>query len=202
MPSVLEPSSEELPTLELVRRVQDGDLVAREALFARYRERVLAIARVRLSAGLRRHFESVDILQEALLEALRGLDRFEMRDESSLIRWLAVLVERRIAARARALRAVKRAQPEVGGDPEVQGRERVGQGPSPSAEAVAHEQSARVQGALAELAERHRELILLRDYAGSSWEAIATELGLASPDAARMLHARALVKLGALLRRG
>jgi DNA-directed RNA polymerase specialized sigma24 family protein len=58
-----------------------------------------------------------------------------------------------------------------------------------------------VQAALAQLSERHRELILLRDYAGSSWEAIADELGLPSPDAARMLHARALVKLGALLRK-
>lgn len=202
MLSVLEPSSEELPTLELVRRVQGGDRAACEALFGRYRERVLAIARVRLSAGLRRHFESVDILQEALLEALRGLERFEMRDESSLIRWLAVLVERRIAARARALRAVKRAQPEAVGDPQAPGREREGSGPSPSSEAMAHEQSARVQGALAELPERHRELILLRDYAGATWETIAGELGLASPDAARMLHARALVKLGALLRGG
>mgnify|MGYP001210814373 CR=1 FL=1 len=192
--------SEDLPTLELLQRVQAGDLAAREALFARYRERVLAIARVRLSAGLRRHFESGDILQEALLEAVRGLDRFEMRDESSLIRWLAVLVERRIAAQARALRAVKRAQPEAGGDPAAEGRERATLEPSPSAEAVAHEEGERVQAALAEMEERHRELILLRDYAGTSWEAIASELGLPSPDAARMLHARALVKLGALLR--
>jgi RNA polymerase sigma-70 factor (ECF subfamily) len=193
--------SADLPTIELLQRVQQGDLPAREALFARYRERVLAIARVRLSAGLRRHLESVDILQEALLEAVRGLERFEMRDESSLIRWLAVLVERRIAARARALRAVKRDHAEASPDAEGREPERSAPEPSPSDQAIAHEQGARVQAALAGLPERQRELILLRDYAGTSWEAIASELGLPSPDAARMLHARALVKLGAELRR-
>jgi hypothetical protein len=41
---------------------------------------------------------------------------------------------------------------------------------------------------------------LLRDYAGTPWEEVARELGLQSPAAARMMHARALTKLGALLR--
>ena len=44
------------------------------------------------------------------------------------------------------------------------------------------------------------ELILLRDYAGSSWEEIAAEVDAPSAAAARMMHARALAKLGALLR--
>lgn len=186
---------EELPTVDLVRRTQAGDLAAREALFARYRGRVLAMARVRLSAKMRATVESSDILQEALMEAVRGLDRFEMREESSLIRWLAVLVERRLSARARHDNAAKRggAQQHLAGDPQAAGLE-------PVETAGASEASALVQSALAALPERSRELVLLRDYAGSSWETIAAELGLASPDAARMMHARALVRLGALLR--
>jgi RNA polymerase sigma-70 factor (ECF subfamily) len=185
----------DLPTIDLVHRIQGGDAAAREALFGRYRERVLAIARVRLSARLRQRLESSDILQEALIEALRGIQRFEMRDESSLIRWLAVLVERRITAQARALRAEKR-----GPEPELLAHDPPGGAPGPDEVAGAREAGARVQAALAALPDRQREVVLLRDYAGSSWEVVAEELGFVSPDAARMLHARALTRLGAELR--
>lgn len=186
---------DELPTIDLVQRTQAGDPAAREALFARYRERVLAIARVRLSARLRATVESGDILQEALLEAVRGIDRFEMRDESSLIRWLAVLVERRLIATARRESTLKRS-----GHPQPLVTDPAGQASEPVDELGKLETTDLVHAALAALPERSRELVLLRDYAGSTWESIAQELDFSSPDAARMMHARALVKLGSELR--
>ena len=195
----------EQATVELVRRAQLGEAEAREELFARYAERVLPIARVRLGARLRGALESTDILQEALLEALRGLERFEMTDESSLIRWLATLVDHRITARASYLGAAKRANASVSLDGETHSGKRLAHEPpattpSPSAELEARERDGAVQQALAELPELYREIVLLRDYAGASWEEVARELAAPSAAAARMLHARALVKLGAALR--
>jgi RNA polymerase sigma-70 factor (ECF subfamily) len=196
-------------TVELVGRAQQGETAAREELFARYAPRVLAIARARLGVRLRGVLESGDILQETLLEALRGLERFEMRDESSLIRWLAQLVEHRITARASYHAAAKRSAPEVSqhaGDgasaPLVSGTpgEPAGGSAGPLTEFTQRETSAAVQVALAGLSERQRELVLLRDYAGASWEEVAAATGAPTPAAARMLHARALVTLGALLR--
>jgi RNA polymerase sigma-70 factor (ECF subfamily) len=198
-------SATEAPTVELVRRTQQGEAAAREALFARYGGRVLAIARARLGARLRANLESGDILQEALLEALRGLERFEMRDESSLVRWLAQLVEHRITARASYHDASKRDAPVV----PLEGERGAGQPgalelaarqPGPATVIALREDSDAVQSALAELSERQRELVLLRDYAGASWEEVAKAVGAPSPAAARMLHARALARLGALLR--
>ncbi len=194
----LPPSEPEAPTVELVRRTQQGDAAAREALFARYGGRVLAIARARLGAKLRGALDSGDILQEALLEALRGLERFEMRDESSLIRWLAQLVEHRITARASYHGAAKRAAPLV---PMEGARELASHHAGPATELELRESSASVHSALAELPERQRELVLLRDYAGASWDEIATSIGAPTAAAARMLHSRALVKLGELLRK-
>jgi len=193
------------PTVELVRRAQQGDAAAREALFARYGGRVLAIVRARLGAKLRGALESGDILQEAMLEALRGLERFEMREESSLIRWLAQLVEHRITARASYHGASKRDAPVVPleGEPSAGGSlasELSARQPGPATELESREASDSVQSALAELPERQRELVLLRDYAGESWDEIAKTIGAPTPAAARMLHARALVRLGALLR--
>lgn len=204
------PELAEAGTVELVARAQGGEGEAREELFRRYGARVLAIARARLGARLRGALESGDILQEALLEALRGLERFEMRDESSLIRWLAQLVEHRITARASYHGAAKRSASvvpiapadEAGGVPA--GESRAQEPPSPLAGPRSlleqRETADAVQGALAELSERQRELVLLRDYAGASWDEVARAVGAPSAAAARMLHARALVRLGALLR--
>lgn len=191
-------SASETPTVELVRRAQAGEGAAREELFARYSARVLAMVRARLGQKMRAALESSDILQEALLEALRGLERFQMTDESSLIRWLATLVDHRITARASYLNAAKRA-PAVPLEDETAAGERAS-APGPATELVGRERDKAVLTALAELPERYRELVLLHDYAGASWEVVAQQTGLASPAAARMMHARALVKLGALLR--
>lgn len=199
MEAAQDPSGHEVATIELVKRVRRGDALAREALFARYQGRVLAIVRVRLSARMRTRLESQDVLQDVLLEALRDLERFEMRDESSLIRWLAVLVEHRIGAHARAQLAVRRdgnVRALDSGDAERLGAD----APAPSQVLSAEESRQRVQEALAHLPEPQRELVLLRDYAGVAWQEIADELGLDSADAARMLHARALVRLASVLR--
>ena len=78
----------EMPTIDLVREAQNGHGEARDELFQRYSDRVLGIVRARIGPKLRRNVESGDIAQEALIEALTSLDRFETRGESSLIRWL------------------------------------------------------------------------------------------------------------------
>jgi len=194
-----------VPTRELLQSAQHGDAAASAELFERLAPRVLPIVRVRMGARLRAALESGDILQEALVEALRGLDRFEMREESSLIRWLAKLVDHRISARAAYLNAAKRAEPAA----PLDGREEGGDGArieppartvTPSLDLRSRERDGAVQEALAELPEHQREVVLLRDYAGASWEDVARELGYPSAAAARMMHTRTLVRLGAMLR--
>ncbi len=195
----------EAPTRELVQRAQGGDPAAREELFARYSGRALSIARVRLGARLRGVLESTDILQEALAEAVRGLERFEMHDESSLIRWMALLIEHRITARASYHGAAKRAVASVSLDDQTRGDqteelELPSNLPSPSTELVTREREDAVHAALAALPAHYRELVLLRDYAGASWDEIAREVKAPSASAARMMHARAVARLGALMR--
>jgi DNA-directed RNA polymerase specialized sigma24 family protein len=58
------------------------------------------------------------------------------------------------------------------------------------------------QRVLATLPEQDRELIVLRDYVGMTWDEVARRLGRPSADAARMAHGKVLVELGARLRGG
>jgi RNA polymerase sigma-70 factor (subfamily 1) len=191
-------------TIDLVHRAHAGDREALNELFARYYERVRRIVRLRLGPALRARMGSDDILQEVFLEALRGFDRFEMRDEGSLINYLACIAEHRIrdaadfnrAAKRDAAREVPIAPPDASGQLD---RDLSAAGLPPAEGASLAEQVARLEAAIEKLAPADRELILLHDYARATWPVIAQQTGRASPDAARMAHKEAVRRLGMLL---
>jgi len=194
-------------TLQLVRRAQGGDRSALQPLFDRYYEPVRRIVRLRLGSALRSRLDSGDIVQETFLSALAGFDRFEVRDEASLLQWLAVLAENRIrdaadfhaAGKRDAAREVRLSVPgrsgSIGLDPAATGL-------SPAAGVARDEQVHALEEALAGLPEAERELVVLRDYVGMSWEEVAERTGRPSAAAARMAHGKVLLALGARLRGG
>lgn len=190
-------------SIELVRKAQGGDFRALDRLFERYYPRVLRIVNVRLGQELARYVESEDILQETFIAAVNAFDRFEMRDESSLIVWLSKIAEnqiRRVAEhegalkrdrhRERALRHVQEshASGEIVYDP---------QDPlnGPLEDLELEEDIGTIEACLQEMLPVNREVILLRFYADATWEQVADELELTSPVAARSRSARALTDL-------
>lgn len=203
-------SDEITRSLELVLRAQQGDKAAENRLVERYYERVRAIVRIRLGSKLRQRIESSDIVQESFIAALHSLESFEMREPANLIAWLSRIVERQIMAAADYYGAKKRDYrketqlPTASGDAgtatakfdiaDVKGLQAIDiLGES--------EDRDRVEACLERLPPEYRDLILHREYAGASWEAIAEETGRPSAAAARMMHARAMIELGKCLRR-
>lgn len=196
------------PSIELVRRAQGGDASALNLLFGRYYPRVLRIVRVRLGAALRSHLDSSDAVQETFLAAVQGFDRFEMRDDGALVHWLATLAERRLRDAARLHGAAKR-DPGRGVALEDLRRmletgeavlEPAGSGLTPGGLVEQGEAGAIVDEELAALPEARRDLILLRDVAGASWQTVTERGGYRTERAARVAHAKALVELGLRLR--
>jgi RNA polymerase sigma-70 factor (ECF subfamily) len=196
-------------TIDLVRKAQAGDPGARNELFGRYSERVLDIVRIRMHKKLRRREESRDLLQTAMKEALVGLNAFEMRGESSLIRWLARVAERAIlnrldyqTAQARnvdcevSLEGAGRARDGTSAPLRIEGRES-----TPSVELAREEESELVRQCIAGLPDRYREVIVMRDYEDVDWPEVAARLEVPSINAARMVHLRAVEKLGECLRK-
>jgi RNA polymerase sigma-70 factor, ECF subfamily len=192
-------------TLDLLRRAQGGEQAALQRLLERYYERVRRIVRLRLGRALRSRLDSGDILQDTFLAAVRTFARFEVRDEASFINWLSVLAENQIrdaadhhGAQKRDLkRQVPLDFPDLSGDI---GIDPVASGLAPSDEAAKAEAIERIEAAIEGLPPEYRELIILRDYAGASWDTIAEQTGRPSPDAARMMHAKAMVRLAGLAR--
>ena len=59
------------------------------------------------------------------------------------------------------------------------------------------EDSDKLRACLQRLKEDYREVILLRDFSGCSWETVAEEMGPPTADAARAMYGRARAKLAA-----
>ena len=95
-------------TQVLIQRIQDGDETASDALCQRYMARVLAAVRLRLGSRLRAKVESCDIVQEVLVDVIRGAEKFECRSEGTFVNWVNRAVENKIRDEVDRWKARKR----------------------------------------------------------------------------------------------
>jgi RNA polymerase sigma-70 factor (ECF subfamily) len=193
-------------TWDLVKKAQGGDGDSMNRLFARYYERVRRNVRARLGAQLRQQLETADILQPAFAKAFENFDRFEMRDEKSLLHWLAEYAQGQLHDAADKANAQKRRAPAppVRLDESHDGLVRMevpAKDRSPSECAGAAEDQAAVEACLDELPEHYRRVIVLRDYDGLEWLEIARVMNKNTDSAVRELHRRAVLELAAKLSR-
>ena len=195
-------------TRTLIRDGKEGDANALSTLFARYQERVLRIVRLRLSAPLRDRLrlQSMDILQETFLHAIRKLRDFEPTTEASFLHWLSRIVENVIRDQIDYSRAGKRdsaAERSLDQSIALQSghvhlRDLIpDEGTSPTQAVVRKGIRSIVDNLLLELEEPERELIIQRKLEGLTFGEMAAELGK-SEDAVRKLFNRSFQKLIAL----
>lgn len=190
-------------TVCLLTRFQGGDREALNQLYERYFDRIHAIVRLRMGSRLRAKAESVDIVQEAVLASLRGLRDFTYRSEGDFFHWLCKITENRIRDQADHFLAKKRDMARER-PLEVPGPSRgsvfgpiqeLARFTTPGTQVVRAEDMQRLEQAIAELPEPQREAVLLVRYEGLSLQEAGEKLGR-TPDAVRMLVARAIVALG------
>ena len=177
----------------LLRGAKAGSGDALNILFERCAGKLLALIRLRLGPSLRAHLESQDILQASLLKAFERIEQFERSNIDSLMAWLARIAENEIRDQAdyhgRQRRDAARVTPVEGGLDGLENRLR-----SLVSGVILNEAMGRLERALESLDDQYREIIVLRKYEELSFTEIAERLGK-SPDACRMLLARALTGL-------
>jgi RNA polymerase sigma-70 factor (ECF subfamily) len=195
-------------TIELLGRIRAGDDDACNALLARYQARIRQIVSARLGPKLRRLADSEDVLQEVLLATAGKLETFEPQSDGALLHWFGVAVKNRIVDLARfggrGKRDLDREVVVAGGEAEtdvVSPLDRVaGEGATPSQDLAKRERMELFHLALDNLKPEHRELIVLRDLTGMSWQEIAEQVGAASDEAARKRYGTAAVQFARALR--
>lgn len=152
------PGNDELSALlDACRR---GDPDAAAELVRRYRPYVQAAVRRRLASGMRLRFDSQDFTQDVWLSFFRAaLDRADLRDEQSLVAYLSQMARLKVAEEYRHQTTQK-----VGLDRDVAlagTGDPTARGPTPSADAVADDEWARL---VAGLPDRERRMLqMLRD---------------------------------------
>ena len=185
-----EPSSDrpELhSSLTLLERARAGDREALESLIARYLPRLQRWASGRLPRWARDMADTQDLVQEALFQTFKRIERFEPRGEGALHAYLRQAILNRIREELR--RAKRRpARSELDSAAEDDAR-------SPLAAAIGQEAIDRYDRALAQLRPDDRELVVARIELGYTNREIAELLDKPTPNAARMATERAVVRL-------
>ena len=184
----------------LARLLNDARLGSESAaaeIVERFRPYLLAIANAQLPDALRGKLGGSDLVQESLVEAVRGFDKFQGQTKEQLLAWLKQILDYNVLDAVRqfqgtAKRSVDR---EVALDANEEAFANLaGQQSSPSSQARKREQLAELERAMLELPANYREVIGLRNDARLSFGDIGREMGC-SAEAARKLWGRALIKL-------
>ncbi len=158
------------------------------------------IAQQELDPDLRAKNSPSDVVQETFVEVQRAFERFQGDTEAELLAWMRQLLLHRVGKLRRRYRDTQKRrlarEVALGGDDSSDGP--VGglaaNMPSPSGQAMEHEQAQALQAALGRLPEDYRRVITLRYEEQLTFEEIG-QLLQRSPDAARKLWARAVERL-------
>jgi RNA polymerase sigma factor (sigma-70 family) len=184
--------SEGEASVELLARVREGDRDALDRLLHRYVPALRHWATGRLPRWARDIAETEDLVQDTVLKSLRRLETFEFRHDGALQAYLRHAVMNRIRDECRRV-AVR---PRV----DLIDEQLPGRGVSPLEAAIGQEGVTKYEAALQRLRDEDRQAIIGRVEMGYSYQELALMLGKPSPDAARVVVSRALVKLAEILR--
>ncbi|MFN7699320.1 MAG: RNA polymerase sigma factor [Deltaproteobacteria bacterium] len=173
----------------LVRRAQGGDHAAFRQLFDRYHKRAYSVA----FGVLKNRHDALDCVQEGFVKVHRHLPTFQ--GTSSFYTWLYRIVMNLAIDHLRRRKTARPVEFDEGrgrdsepGDDTIVSRLL---DENPRKAVIRRELLERVQAALAELPEYHRQVILLREIEGMSYEEMAEALEVPKGTImSRLFHAR------------
>ncbi len=186
----------------MLAALRAGDAAAPGELLARYEPWLRLLAHVQVESRFNGKFDTADIVQQTMLEAVRALPQLRASTEAELGAWLRRILAHVIAHEVRRYRGTPKRDldREVPLDQSLAESSRrlrdmvAAPGPTPSRHASLHEQEVLLADALAQLPEDYRQIIVLRNIEGLSHEEAAQRMGRTSA-AVRMLWVRALARL-------
>lgn len=189
-------------TRQLVALVKGGDESALDQLCRVYAERVRWMVRLRMGKELRRNLDSMDVVQDVLINALGGITDFTYENEGDFVRWLSRIAENALRDNWKRFHAEKRdIRKEVrlnDRGPTTGGRSGGAPGPidatTPSVIMSRKEDLARLEQAIDELKPEYREVIVLTRIEGLSYQDVGNRLSKNS-EAVRKLVFRAMSAL-------
>ncbi len=190
----------------LLEKLMAGDHSPLGLLLHKASSRVKALIVLRMSDRLRRRMEPEDVLQEVYVEALKQLPGFENRGKGSFYAWFAALTvnkllnleqyaaaDRRDPHKEAAVLGARRDPRGADSNPGIQVAAAAA---SPSHMLMRSEDYLTTVEAIRGLAERERNVVMLRYLQGLSSQETARAMGLTTPQVYVVLS-RAMTKIRA-----
>ncbi len=195
--------------LEAARRGANDGL---GALLQCYRNYLTLLARTQMGRQLQARVSPSDVVQETMLEALQDFERFRGSTEREFVVWLRQIlinnlmrfVETHVRTAKRDVRreiSMEQWMPTMDGTADGLNQLAAMSLSSPSTVANRREIGVVVADCLAKLPAHYREVIVLRNLRGLSFEEVARDTGK-SAGSVRMLWMRAIDQFRVLLERG
>ncbi len=181
----------EADDLTLVKRSRQGDQEAFRQLVERYQKKAFGQA----LAMLKDRDEAMDVAQEAFVKVYKYLDQF--KGDSSFYTWLYRIVANLCVDKMR--RSASQVREEVTPD-EGMGQDESATsgilstklGSNPQKAVLRQELAKKMEEALAQLPEKHQEILVLRELEGMSYEDLSRVLKIPKGTVmSRLFHARA-----------
>jgi RNA polymerase sigma factor (sigma-70 family) len=179
-------------TSEMLRRAREGDQAAWGMLYQQYRGTLRSTAERSLPRSVRGSTDGEDVVQDVFLRVSRHLRHLDVPHEGAFLAYLRRAVINKVVDE---VRRSARVPARVSMPPNV-----VSGGKSPLQDMIGREQLSSYRAALIRLGPREREILKLRVDQGLPYHEVARQLGIATPDAARVAGARALRHLAAFVR--
>ena len=176
-------------TVNLLKRIRNGDTRAREVLLARYMPALRRLARGKVPKRARPLVDTDELVQRTLYSVFTHVDTFEHRHEGAFLAYLRKVLHNKI------LDIARQAHPE---QTDLDGAIPHG-GPSPIEEAIGKDRLEAYYRALESLNEQQRQAVMMRLEMGFTYEEIATAVDCPSANAARMLIGRAYVRMADMM---
>ena len=193
------------PRIEnLLELARDGETEPLGQLLQLYRNYLTVLATTQLDRRLRRRMNPSDLVQETLMAAHRDIGQFRGSTEREFLAWLRQIlihclhhaIETHLKAKMRDVRCeVSIEQINTNLDRSVVDFAQIlaDPGPSPSAASRQRERVVAFADQLAKLRPQYREVVVLRNLQGLSFDEIAERMDR-KPGAVRMLWLRAIEK--------
>jgi RNA polymerase sigma-70 factor (ECF subfamily) len=203
-------TDQENQDLETLRLARAGDSRAVEKLFARHREELKRMVRLRLDPRVRGRVDPSDIVQDAYLEAIRKLGDYFRQSSLPFFLWLRLVTGQKLCLVHRQHLGVQArdAGREIslchGAYPQASSAalaaRLLGRLTTPSQAAMKAELRIRIQEALNRLEPMDREVLALRHFEQLSNSEVALILGVKETTACNR-YVRALERLRGMLQR-
>jgi RNA polymerase sigma-70 factor (ECF subfamily) len=186
----------------LLASLRSGEHAALGALLEVYRNYLTLLVRLQVGGRLRAKLDVEDLVQEAFLEAHRGIERFQGCSPGEFLAWLRRIVAGVLANQVRRYYGTKRRdlrlEREMADDLDRSShdidRGFVSPGSSPSQQVARREQAVRLADALAALPADYREVIILRQLEDLPFPEVARRMSR-TVGSVKNLWVRALARL-------